>query len=115
MLIPKLALTAAMVILSLPTHAAPLPNEVFEECKRTQNSAEKIMKARQAGVPRASLEELAEGAGDQYVSELYKILIEQAYQIPVYPSEAQQQQVTTDFQKNFFSACIVTAGKPKAS
>jgi hypothetical protein len=108
---PRLAVAAAMITLSLSAHAAALPSADFEECKRTENSARQIMKGRQAGVPKVSLLELAEGAQDKYVSDLYKILIGEAYQIPVYTSESLQQQAIADFQKNFFSACIVTAEK----
>lgn len=110
----KQSLAAAVTFtLSLCAHAAPVPQEELEECKRTENSARQVMKSRQQGVPMSSLWELAEAAGKQseYVGELFKTLIREAYEIPQYSSESLQQKVISDFQNNFYKACIVTAEK----
>lgn len=108
----KLCLAATVTFtISLSAHASTLANEDLEECKRTENSAKQVMKGRQEGVPMSALWTLAEGAGNEYVSELFKTLIREAYAIPQYSSASLQQKAITDFQNNFFAACIVTAEK----
>jgi hypothetical protein len=107
----RFATAAAMFTLSLAAQGSPLPSEDFEECKRTENSARQVMKSRQEGAPMSALWQIAEDAGNEYISGLFKVLIKEAYQIPKYPTEAKQQEAIAQFQNNFFAACIVTAEK----
>lgn len=110
----KQCLAAAITLtISLSAIASPVPQEELEECQRIENSAKQVMKSRQQGVPMASLSELAEAAGKQseYVGDLFKTLIREAYEIPQYSTESQQQKAISDFQINFYKACIVTAEK----
>ncbi|WP_248742000.1 MULTISPECIES: hypothetical protein [unclassified Pseudomonas] len=114
-LVHKQSLAAAAITfsISLSALASPVPQEELEECQRIENSAKQVMKSRQQGAPMDSVWELAEAAGKQseYVGELFKTLIREAYAIPQYSSESLQQKAISDFHSNFYKACIVTAQK----
>ena len=113
-LVYKQCLAAAVTFaISFSALASPVPQEELEECQRIENSAKQVMKTRQQGVPMASVLELAEAAGKQneYVGEVFKSLIREAYEIPQYSSESLQQKAISDFHSNFYKACIVTAEK----
>ncbi|WP_339451192.1 hypothetical protein [Pseudomonas sp. EA_5y_Pfl2_R50] len=45
----------------------------------------------------------------EYVGNLYKALIGQAYDLPRESDEGKQQQVVADFQKTFYTLCMDTA------
>ncbi|QTD31148.1 hypothetical protein [Pseudomonas fluorescens] len=105
--------TAVTFAISFSTLGSPVPQEELEECQRIENSAKQVMKTRQQGVPMASVLEMAEAAGKQneYVGEVFKTLIREAYAIPQYSSESLQQKAIRDFHSNFYKACIVTVEK----
>lgn len=108
-----LAATAVLLAISFPVRSAPLPSEYLEECQRVENSAKAIMNARQQGVPLATVMDMAETAGkeSEYVGNLYKGLIGQAYDRPRESDAGMQQTVVADFQKTFYSLCMDTAQK----
>lgn len=104
-----LAATAAMLI-SVYAQGADLPEDGLAECARVENSAKAVMKARQGGVPVATLEQMADAAEkeNEYVGGLYKTLIQQAYEIPQYQDEVKRDKTIFEFHKNFYAACVVT-------
>ncbi|WP_414870124.1 hypothetical protein [Pseudomonas sp. IT-347P] len=108
-----LTTTATLLTFSLAAHGTPLPSEYLEECQRVENSAKAIMKARQEGVPLSSVLELADNAGkeSEYVGNLYKALIGQAYDMPRESDARKQESAVADFQKTFYSLCIDSAQK----
>lgn len=100
-----------LVPLCLAAQGAQKPNEDFEECKRMEHSAKTVMESRQSDVPMSTMWGIAEESGSEYVKEMYKMLIRNAYDKPRFSLEENQQKAVTDFQNDFFSSCIRNAEK----
>nr|WP_150648599.1 hypothetical protein [Pseudomonas fluorescens] len=112
-MIKRIFVAATLMFTSLAANSANLPNELLEECKRVENSARAIMNARQEGVPRTTVLEMADAAGkeSEYVGSLYKSLIGKAYEFPQQPDAKMRQGLVDEFQKTYYSLCIDAAQK----
>jgi predicted GTPase len=101
----------ALLPLCFSAHAVQKPNEDFEECKRMEHSAKTVMESRQSDVPMSTMWGIAEESDSEYVKEMYKMLIRSAYDKPRFSLEENQKKAVTDFQNDFFSACMRNAEK----
>lgn len=97
----------------LSAHGASKPDEDLDECKRMENSAKMVMKARQAGAPMSKLWDVAVNTNNEYLEEMYKMLIRSAYDKPRFSTEEMQERSVMDFQNEYFSACMRNAEKGK--
>ncbi|WP_207285188.1 hypothetical protein [Pseudomonas sp. FW300-N2A2] len=107
------ALSTALPMLAIcfAAHGAQKPNEDLEECKRMEHSAKTVMESRQSDVPMSTLWGIAEESDSEYIKEMYKMLIRNAYDKPRFSLEENQQKAVIDFQNDFFSACMRNAEK----
>ncbi|MFJ4251358.1 hypothetical protein [Pseudomonas sp. NPDC089741] len=112
-MIKRVFVAATLMFTSLAANSANVPNELLEECKRVENSAGAIMKARQEGLPLKTALDLADNARkeNEYVGSLYRSLIGKAYEFPQQPNVKMQKDLIAEFQETYYSLCIDAAQK----
>lgn len=106
-------IATAFLAACFSAQGAPGPDEDLEECKRMEDSAKMVMKARQAGAPMSKLWDVAVNTHDEYLEGMYKMLIRNAFDKPRFSTEEMQERSVTDFQNDFFAACMSNAEKRK--
>ena len=78
-----------------------------KECSSLAELAQKIMEARQVGVPMAKVFQVV---GD---NQLYRAIVVAAYEQPAFMVEDIQQKAIRDFYDNWFLACIKSMSRQK--
>jgi len=81
----------------------PSPTTV---CKSWASTAEKVMIARQIGVPMSRLFEIAEESDSVNYTSVLKDIVVKAYDKPRYSTESMQNKCVRDFQNVIFKECI---------
>lgn len=87
--------------LSFPAFAQKSKSELHAKCASVANVSEKIMMARQLGVPYSEVIELARKTGSELGLEITRI----AYQSPVMPTNEQKARVIFDFRNTLETYC----------
>lgn len=110
----KFGTGAAMVLtLGVQQAHAQSSKEDLAECKRMEHSAKTVMESRQSDVPMSRLWEIAEESENEYIKEMYKMLIRSAYEKPRFAVEENQKKAVVEFQNDYFAACMRNAEKRK--
>jgi hypothetical protein len=74
------------------------------DCEQMDSMAESVMKARQTGVPMATIYKITV-TGDDYTSRIFKMLIEGAYKESRFSTEKYQEKAVVDYRNLIFLAC----------
>lgn len=91
---------AAALAAIFPFHAVCAGELTPEKCKASYTIAEKIMEARQHGVPLPRMIEIAEGDA------LFMALTRQAYETPRFSSESYKRNKIQDFANEIYLICL---------
>ncbi len=78
----------------------------YKYCKEMAGLAKSTMQLRQQGVPMVKLYELNEKLEDGPFKEMMDLMVNQAYAEPRYSSDKYQQRAVTEFENEWFRACM---------
>jgi hypothetical protein len=102
----KCLLAIGIVYLSISNTAISAENDVEEKCGMMGKIAENIMSGRQAGVSIPRQMEVANQAGNDWLSDMMKRLIRIAYAEHRYSTSEMQMRTIEDFRDSVTLSCL---------
>lgn len=99
-----------LTALSGPANATQGAPKTSQSCEILDGIAEAAMLSRQAGMPMIDMYRNADKAGPD-VARVARMVIDEAYKMPILPSETEKKAAVTEFRNNFFRGCLSSERK----